>query len=74
MSFGTIDLIHLNSHFAAGSAQRLSCEFQADAWNSTISFDAGIPVALGGTLNLLHPGSGHEAESVERIVSLTGSA
>jgi hypothetical protein len=26
--------------------------FEADAWDSTISFEAGIPVTLGGTLDL----------------------
>ena len=43
--------IHFDSHFAVGSGGMLELRFQA-AWNSTISFDAGIPVALGGTLNL----------------------
>ena len=30
----------------------LAMVFEDDAWDSTISFDAGIPVALGGTLEL----------------------
>jgi uncharacterized protein YjbI with pentapeptide repeats len=35
---------------AAGSV--LQFVFDADAWDSTISFAAGVPVALGGTLDL----------------------
>jgi hypothetical protein len=43
--------ITVGQHFTnTGGTLRLV--FEADDWNSTISFDAGIPVALGGTLEL----------------------
>ena len=44
--------ITVDKHLAMGPGGTLQIEFEADAWDSTISFAQGIPVALGGTLEL----------------------
>ena len=44
--------IHVDQHMVMGPGDLLQVEFDADAWDSTISFAAGIPVTLGGTLDL----------------------
>ena len=43
----------VGQHLAMNAAGTLQLVFDADHWDSTISFAAGIPVALGGTLELL---------------------
>ncbi len=48
---GPIPIV-VDQHFTAKSTGTLKMLFDADAWVSTISFDPGIPVALGGTLQL----------------------
>jgi uncharacterized protein YjbI with pentapeptide repeats len=47
-----IILITIDQHFAMGAGSTLRMVLDADAWDSTISFAAGIPVTLGGTLEL----------------------
>ena len=44
--------IMVDQHFAVGPGGTLRMVFEADAWDSTISFAAGLPVTLGGTLDL----------------------
>ena len=44
--------ITVDQHFAMGPGGTLRIVLEADAWDSTISFAAGIPVTLGGTLDL----------------------
>ncbi len=44
--------ITIDQHFAIAPGGTLRMVFEADAWDSTISFTTGIPVALGGTLEL----------------------
>jgi len=44
--------IVVDQHLAMSGTGALKLVFDADAWDSTISFAAGIPVALGGTLEL----------------------
>jgi autotransporter-associated beta strand protein len=44
--------IKVKTSMTMGSNGTLKMIFEEDAWNSTISFDPGIPVALGGTLEL----------------------
>ena len=44
--------VTINQHFAMGPGSTLRIVFDADAWDSTISFAAGIPVTLGGSLEL----------------------
>jgi uncharacterized protein YjbI with pentapeptide repeats len=44
--------ITVDQQLAMGSGGALRMVFEADEWDSTISFAPGIPVALGGTLEL----------------------
>jgi uncharacterized protein YjbI with pentapeptide repeats len=44
--------ITIDQHFAMGPGGTLRMVFEADDWDSTISFAPGIPVTLGGTLEL----------------------
>ena len=44
--------ITVDEHFTMRAGSTLRMVFEADAWDSTISFAPGIPVALGGTLQL----------------------
>ena len=44
--------IVVEQHLAMDAAGTLRMEFDADPWDSTISFAPGIPVMLGGTLEL----------------------
>jgi hypothetical protein len=44
--------------------------FEADAWDSTISFAPGIPVALGGTLELTFADDVNLASHVGRTFDL----
>ncbi|MEX2171476.1 MAG: pentapeptide repeat-containing protein [Pirellulales bacterium] len=44
--------ITVDQRLVVSSGGVLQMVFEADAWNSTISFAPGIPVALGGTLEL----------------------
>jgi len=44
--------IVVEQHLAMDATGTLRLVFDADPWDSTISFAAGIPVALGGTLDL----------------------
>ena len=44
--------IVVDQHLAMDATGTLRLVFDADAWDSTISFAPGIPVALGGTLEL----------------------
>jgi hypothetical protein len=44
--------ITVDQHFAMGPGGTLRMVFEADAWDSTISFAPGIPVTLGGVLEL----------------------
>jgi uncharacterized protein YjbI with pentapeptide repeats len=44
--------ITVDQHLTMGPGGTLRIVFEADAWDSTISFAPGIPVALGGTLEL----------------------
>src|SRR5262249_26982755 len=44
--------ITVDQHLAIGPGGTLRMVFEADAWDSTISFASGIPVTLGGTLEV----------------------
>ena len=44
--------ITVDQHFTMSSGGALQMLFEADAWDSTISFASGIPVSLGGSLEL----------------------
>jgi hypothetical protein len=45
--------ITVEDHMAISNGGSLRLVFEADAWDSTISFEPGIPVSLGGTLELV---------------------
>jgi hypothetical protein len=45
--------INVQDHLTMTSGGVLQMLFEADPWNSTMSFQPGIPVTLGGTLELL---------------------
>ena len=44
--------ITVDQHLTMGPGGMLQMVFEADEWDSTISFAPGIPVTLGGTLEL----------------------
>ncbi|MEX2168354.1 MAG: pentapeptide repeat-containing protein [Pirellulales bacterium] len=50
-STGLVPVV-VQQHLVADATSALHFVFDSDAWNSTISFEPGIPVALGGTLEL----------------------
>ncbi len=53
-SHGVMPLpITVDQHFAMGTGGTLQVVFESYAWDSTISFAAGIPVSLDGTLELM---------------------
>ena len=62
--------ITVDQHFAMGTGGTLRMMFDADAWDSTISFAAGIPVTLGGTLELLFADGTNLAGQVGRTFKL----
>ncbi len=57
-------------HFVLGPGGTLRMVFEADAWDSTISFAAGIPVTLGGTLELTFAANVNLASQVGRTFDL----
>jgi hypothetical protein len=44
--------VTIRDHLTMGEASVLQLPFEADTWDSVISFEPGIPVELGGTLEL----------------------
>jgi hypothetical protein len=62
--------ITIDEHLAMGSGGTLRIVFEADAWDSTISFAPGIPVTLGGTLELTFAADVNPASQVGRTFNL----
>jgi uncharacterized protein YjbI with pentapeptide repeats len=62
--------ITVEQHLAMGPSGTLRMVFEADAWDSTISFAPGIPVTLGGTLELTFAGDENPASRVGRTFDL----
>jgi len=62
--------ITVDQHFAMGAGGTLQMLFESDAWDSTISFAAGIPVTLGGTLELAFADGTNLASQVGRTFHL----
>ena len=60
--------ITLEQHLTMGPGGTLRMVFEADAWDSTISFAPGIPVALGGTLELTFAADVNLASQVGRTI------
>jgi Pentapeptide repeats (8 copies) len=62
--------ITIDTHFEMGPHGTLRMVFEGDAWDSTISFATGIPVALGGTLELTFADEVNLATQVGRTLDL----
>jgi uncharacterized protein YjbI with pentapeptide repeats len=62
--------ISVDQHLTIGPGGMLRMVFEADAWDSTISFAPGIPVALGGTLELTFSDDVNLATQVGRTFDL----
>jgi uncharacterized protein YjbI with pentapeptide repeats len=69
--------IIVDQHFAMSDGGTLRMLFEADAWDSTMSFAAGIPVTLGGMLELAFADGtdvGGQAGRTFRLFDWTGIA
>jgi uncharacterized protein YjbI with pentapeptide repeats len=62
--------IIVDQHLVMGPGGTLRMVFEADAWDSTISFAPGIPVTLGGTLDLTFADDVNLASQVGRTFDL----
>jgi uncharacterized protein YjbI with pentapeptide repeats len=62
--------ITIDQHLAMGPGGTLRLVFEADAWDSTISFAPGIPVTLGGTLELTFAEDVNLASQIGRTFDL----
>jgi uncharacterized protein YjbI with pentapeptide repeats len=62
--------VKVRSTATFSSASRTQLVFEADAWNSLISFEPGIPVQLGGALELTFSGDVDAADQVGRTLRL----
>jgi uncharacterized protein YjbI with pentapeptide repeats len=62
--------ITVDQHLAMGPGGTLRMVFEADAWDSTISFAPGIPVTLGGTLELTFAADMDIASQIGRTFDL----
>ncbi len=62
--------ITVDQHLAMGPGGTLRMVFEADAWDSTISFAPGIPVTLGGTLELAFAADVNLASQIGRTFDL----
>lgn len=62
--------IVVDQHLAMDATGALRMILEADAWDSTISFAAGIPVTMGGTLELVFADGTNLASQVGRTFDL----
>jgi uncharacterized protein YjbI with pentapeptide repeats len=62
--------ITVDQHLTMGPGGTLRMVFEADAWDSTISFAPGIPVTLGGTLELTFADDVNPATQLGRTFDL----
>src|SRR5690606_11162540 len=60
----------VHDHFQITDTGTLRMIFEADPWDSTISFEEGIPVTLGGTLALTFAADVDLATQVGRTLNL----
>jgi hypothetical protein len=65
----TIPIV-VDQHLAMGPGGTLRMVFETDAWDSTISFAHGIPVTLGGTLELTFADDVNLASQLRRTFHL----
>ena len=62
--------IRVEQHFAMDAAGTLQMVFEADAWDSTISFASGIPIAIGGSLELTFAADVNVSSQIGRTFDL----
>jgi uncharacterized protein YjbI with pentapeptide repeats len=62
--------ITVDQHLAMGPGATLRMVFEADAWDSNVSFAPGIPVTLGGTLELTFADDVNLASQLGRTLDL----
>jgi hypothetical protein len=62
--------IFVDAHLAMDVTGTLRLMFEADPWDSTISFAPGIPVARGGTLDLTFAAGVNVATQIGRTIHL----
>src|SRR5262249_50945737 len=62
--------ITIDQHLTMGPGGTLRMVLEADAWDSTISFAPGIPVTLGGTLELTFAADVDLASQLGRTLDL----
>jgi uncharacterized protein YjbI with pentapeptide repeats len=62
--------ITVDQRLAVEAGGTLRMIFEADAWDSTISFAPGIPVTLGGKLALTFADTGNLANQIDRTFDL----
>jgi uncharacterized protein YjbI with pentapeptide repeats len=62
--------IKVDQRLAMGPGGTLRMVFEADAWDSTISFSTGIPVTLGGTLEITFADDVNLATQIGRTFDL----
>jgi uncharacterized protein YjbI with pentapeptide repeats len=62
--------VTVDQHLTMGPGGTLRMVFEGDAWDSTISFAPGIPVTLGGTLELTFADDVNLASQVGRTFDL----
>jgi uncharacterized protein YjbI with pentapeptide repeats len=62
--------ITIDQHLTMGPGGTLRLVFEADAWDSTISFAPGIPVTLGGTLEFTFAADVNLASQLKRTFDL----
>lgn len=62
--------ITVDEYFTTDAAGVLRLEIDADPWDSTISFASGIPVTLGGTLELAFDPAVDAAAQIGRTIDL----
>ena len=67
---GNPNAITVDQHFVMSAGGTLRMMLEADTWDSTISFAAGIPVALGGTLELTFADGTNLASQIGRTFKL----
>ena len=65
-----LSAITVDEHFAMAPGGTLRMVFEADAWDSTISFAPGIPVTLGGTLEFIFADDVNLASQLGRTFDL----
>jgi hypothetical protein len=62
--------VRVNQHFSMSDASVLQLSFDRESWKSLITFQAGVPVTLGGTLKLTFTVDADAAAQVGRTMRI----